>query len=190
MFLTSIITSIHLPFVYAKRQTSPLYDIANGLLPLPDAQSSSSSPHRGGQVITANVPDNSNNISPNAAGGGNNKIPDGSITTSKLADGAVTNSKLAPDAVTSDKIKDGEVNTDDIADDAITESKISDGSINQNHISESLMKRVTLADDSDGNSKGWNPNGVNGRFDIIDPTVSSNSIVVVNTLHEHVQHSM
>ena len=97
MFLTSIITSIRTPFVYAKGQISSLYDITNGLLPLPDASSSSSS-HRG-PGITANVPDNSN-ISPNAAGGGNNKIPDGSITTSKLADGAVTNSKLATDAVT------------------------------------------------------------------------------------------
>jgi hypothetical protein len=42
------------------------------------------------------------------------------------------------------------------------------------------MKRVTLADDSDGNSKGWNPNGSNGWFEISDPNVSSNSIIVAN----------
>ncbi len=49
------------------------------------------------------------------------------------------------------------------------------------------MKRVTLADDSDGNSKGWNPNGLGARFDITDPNVSSNSIIVVNTLHANIE---
>ena len=56
-----------------------------------------------------NVPDNSNNISPNAGGGGNNKISDGSITTSKLADGAVTNPKIADDAVSSSQIQDSSI---------------------------------------------------------------------------------
>jgi hypothetical protein len=41
-----------------KRQTSSLHDIANGLLPLPDTLSSSSS-YRGPE-ITTNIPDNSN----------------------------------------------------------------------------------------------------------------------------------
>jgi len=171
MFLTSMIISIHIHSAYA-RGPSSLFGRANGLLPLPNILSSSPSSDRGSE-ITPNVSDNSNNVSPNA-GGGNNKIPDGSITTSKLADGAVTNPKLAPDAVTSDKIQ---VNTDDIASDAITGNKIP----------ESFMKRVTLADDSDGNSKGWNPNGVGGRFDITDPSVSRNSIVVVNTFHANTE---
>ena len=56
-----------------------------------------------GSEITPNVSDNSNNISPSAAGG-NNKIPDGSITTSKLADGAVTTPKIADQSVTASKI--------------------------------------------------------------------------------------
>ena len=165
IFLTSMIISMQIPSVYAKRQTSSLFD---RLLPLPNIVSSSPSSDRASGIISSNNPDNSNTISPNAAGG--NKIPDGSVTTSKLANGAVTNPKLALDAVTSDKIQDGEVNTDDIAADAITGNKISD----------SFMKRVTLADDSDGNSKGWTPDDFIRVFNIIDPDVSHNSIVVVN----------
>jgi hypothetical protein len=82
MFLTSMVTSIQIQSVYA-RGPSSIFGRANGLLPLPNILSSSpSSSDRPAEITSPNVPDNSNNISPNAGGGGNNKIPDGSITTS------------------------------------------------------------------------------------------------------------
>ena len=82
MFLTSMVTSIQIQSVYA-RGPSSIFGRANGLLPLPNILSSSpSSSDRPAEITSPNVPDNSNNISPNAGGGGNNKISDGSITTS------------------------------------------------------------------------------------------------------------
>jgi len=85
-----------------------------------------------------------------------NKIPDGSITGSKLApgavgtntiaNGAITAPKIANDAVTSAAIRDGDVNTVDLADDAVTSPKIRDGEVRTQDLADGAVTTNKVAD--------------------------------------------
>lgn len=65
-----------------------------------------------------------------------------------------------------------QIGTTDIADNSITTPKIADNSITSTKPAESFMKRVILSDNTEGNGRGWNPDGVDTVFQISEPAIT------------------
>jgi hypothetical protein len=98
-----------------------------------------------------------------------NSIIDGPTATNSYNIKQIGTNDIADNSITSSKITDGIISITDFADDAITTPKIADNSIISTKSSESFMKRVTLLDNSAGNTLGWNPTGGTFEFVISEP---------------------
>jgi hypothetical protein len=95
-----------------------------------------------------------------------NGVIDGPTPTSAFNMVQLGNAQIAPGAVTTTKIATGAVTSGDVADNAIGANKISS----------SFMRAMELFD----GQNGWEPDGVTTEFDIIDTSLTDNSLVFVN----------
>ncbi|MPZ07145.1 MAG: hypothetical protein GEU26_12165 [Nitrososphaeraceae archaeon] len=73
-----------------------------------------------------------------------------------------------------------QIDNSQIANNAITSGKIADGTVTSNDLDPTFMISRFLHDDAIGDSFGWNPDGMETDFIIIDEAVSGPNAVVIN----------
>jgi hypothetical protein len=73
-----------------------------------------------------------------------------------------------------------QIGTGQIADNAVTTSKIADGAVSSNDLDPTIFISRFLLDNANGNSFGWNPNGVETDFIIFDEAVEGPNAVLIN----------